>query len=120
MEKKPHPFCETPEENCTMNYCDDNGCQNRNRELVNPLDNLTPDEMVIGGMNSELTQLKAENERLKGELKTDYITIFRETAMRANLAFPLDEQELNWFDEGMTKDFCIKLVHSLDKARPNH
>jgi hypothetical protein len=52
MEKKPHSFCETPEENCTMNYCDDNGCQNRKRELVNP----------------ELTQLRAENERLKVEL----------------------------------------------------
>jgi hypothetical protein len=69
MEKKPHSFCETPEENCTMNYCDDNGCQNRKRELVNPLDNLTPDEMAIDSMNSELTQLKAENERLKAALE---------------------------------------------------
>jgi hypothetical protein len=69
MEKKPHSFCETPEENCTMNYCDDNGCQNRMRELVNPLDHLTPDEMVIGSINSELTQLKAENERLRAEIK---------------------------------------------------
>jgi len=33
-EKKPHSFCETPEEKCTMNYCDDNGCQNRKRHLV--------------------------------------------------------------------------------------
>lgn len=30
----PNSFCETPEENCTMNYCDDNGCQNRVRNLV--------------------------------------------------------------------------------------
>jgi len=29
-----HGFCETPEEKCTMNYCNDNGCQNRKRELV--------------------------------------------------------------------------------------
>ena len=35
-EKKPHSFCETPEEKCTMNYCDDNGCQNRKRHLVEP------------------------------------------------------------------------------------
>lgn len=27
----PHGFCETPEEKCTMNYCDENGCQNRKR-----------------------------------------------------------------------------------------
>lgn len=32
--KEPWGFCETPEEKCTMNYCDDNGCQNRKRALV--------------------------------------------------------------------------------------
>ena len=32
--KQPWPFCETPAENCTMNYCDENGCQNRKRCLV--------------------------------------------------------------------------------------
>lgn len=31
---KPHSFCETPNENCTLNYCDENGCLNRKRELV--------------------------------------------------------------------------------------
>jgi hypothetical protein len=36
QEKKPHSFCETPDEKCTMNYCDDNGCQNRKRHLVEP------------------------------------------------------------------------------------
>ena len=36
--KKPttHSFCETPEEKCTMNFCDENGCQNRKRELAEP------------------------------------------------------------------------------------
>jgi hypothetical protein len=33
--KKQWSFCETPEEKCKMNYCDDNGCQNRKRHLVN-------------------------------------------------------------------------------------
>jgi hypothetical protein len=33
---KTHSFCETPEEKCTMNYCDENGCQNRVRHLVDP------------------------------------------------------------------------------------
>jgi hypothetical protein len=33
-EAKPHKFCETPNEKCTMNYCDENGCLNRKRELV--------------------------------------------------------------------------------------
>ena len=48
----------------------------------------------------------------------DYITLFRETAMRAQLAFPLNEQELEWFDEGMTADFTLKLINALDKVRP--
>ena len=33
-EPKPHGFCETPEDKCTMNYCDYNGCQNRKRQLT--------------------------------------------------------------------------------------
>lgn len=32
--KNPWSFCETPEEKCTMNFCDENGCQNRKRNLV--------------------------------------------------------------------------------------
>lgn len=35
MKRKPWGFCETPKEKCTMNYCDENGCQNRKRVLVN-------------------------------------------------------------------------------------
>ena len=35
-ELKPHSFCETPEEKCTCNYCDENGCMNRKRVLVEP------------------------------------------------------------------------------------
>ncbi len=34
-------FCETPNENCSANYCDDNGCQNRKRNLVEPKDQLS-------------------------------------------------------------------------------
>ena len=30
-ERKPWGFCETPEAKCRMNYCDENGCQNRKR-----------------------------------------------------------------------------------------
>ena len=37
-EKKSHSFCETPEEKCTMNYCDENGCQNRKRVLAEPIE----------------------------------------------------------------------------------
>ena len=33
-ERKPWGFCETPNEKCTMNCCDENGCMNRKRVLV--------------------------------------------------------------------------------------
>jgi hypothetical protein len=36
---KPWSFCETPKEKCIMNYCDENGCQNRKRNLVNEENN---------------------------------------------------------------------------------
>lgn len=32
--REPWNFCETPKEKCTMNYCDENGCQNRKRNYV--------------------------------------------------------------------------------------
>ena len=37
MKNKIWGFCETPEEKCSMNYCNDNGYQNRKRNLVDPL-----------------------------------------------------------------------------------
>jgi hypothetical protein len=37
-QQTPHGFCETPEQKCTMNYCDENGCQNRKRTLVEPIE----------------------------------------------------------------------------------
>ena len=39
-EQTPHGFCETPEQKCTMNYCDENGCQNRKRTLAEPTEML--------------------------------------------------------------------------------
>lgn len=33
-EQKPHGFCVTPDSKCTMNYCDDNGCNDRKRDLA--------------------------------------------------------------------------------------
>lgn len=33
-DRKPWSFCKTPEVKCTLNYCDENGCMNRTRNLV--------------------------------------------------------------------------------------
>lgn len=93
--KTPHNFCKTPEEKCTMNYCDENGCQNRKRHLVEENKQLpTALEMLksVGydknsglslelcakhmgefldlhtvPLREELEKLRAENERLKVE-----------------------------------------------------
>ena len=53
-EPKPHSFCETPEEKCTMNYCDENGCQNRNRVLVEELKQETLEEAAERVYTTEL------------------------------------------------------------------
>lgn len=53
--KKPWSFCETPEENCTMNYCDDNGCQNRTRNYVQ-------DNSIVNMFLTSPTPAKIEKE----------------------------------------------------------
>ncbi len=50
-EPKPHSFCETPEEKCTMNYCDTNGCQNRKRELVELQEQFKQETLEEAGLN---------------------------------------------------------------------
>ena len=45
--KKPHGFCETPKEKCTMSYCDDNGCQNRRKNLVDVSEQLNTENKAV-------------------------------------------------------------------------
>jgi hypothetical protein len=61
-EPKPHSFCETPEEKCTMSYCDENGCQNRKRVLVEPKD-------VVLGYKTSIDAQMLDN-RLEGYKET--------------------------------------------------
>ena len=49
-ERKPWSFCETPEEKCTMNYCDENGCMNRKRSYS---DDLVPPPTEEGSRDVE-------------------------------------------------------------------
>lgn len=58
QEKKPHSFCETPEEKCTMNYCDENGCQNRKRHLVEPHEQeILPEFTLSKGIFDKISDL---------------------------------------------------------------
>jgi len=69
-EKKPHSFCETPEEKCTMNYCDDNGCQNRKRHLIDPYEQETLEEAAEkyaeGKSSSSVFQEAHKKDFIKG------------------------------------------------------
>ena len=69
---KPHIFCETPEEKCTMNYCDDNGCMNRKIELVEQ------DKKLY----SDLVDLL---ERLRPIYKEDSVSHFKCEKQRINI-----------------------------------
>jgi hypothetical protein len=67
-EPKPHSFCETPDEKCTMKYCDENGCQNRKRELVEPQEEpkqLTDLEIAI--KLEEIEREEWQSERMYSE-----------------------------------------------------
>jgi len=58
--KKPWGFCETPEEKCTMNYCDENGCQNRKRNLV-PTEDLFPKKIKLSKSLAKMVKLMSDN-----------------------------------------------------------
>ena len=62
-EVKPHSFCETPDEKCTMNYCDENGCQNRKRELVEPKQETTLKELLLQLRNTPMTFVPKEEQK---------------------------------------------------------
>lgn len=71
---KPHSFCETPHENCTLNYCDENGCLNRKREL---LDEKGQPLTYWGGLADEAFEKESDINKLAEEVygkgvKEDY------------------------------------------------
>lgn len=85
-------FCETPEEKCTMNYCDENGCQNRVRHLVNDSDEKTD----IPKLREEFPFLNQENTPDEFKiLVADRITIFKKLAeMRGMIEDPNTSEEI--------------------------
>jgi hypothetical protein len=61
---KLNSFCETPQEKCTINYCDENGCQNRVRNLVEPKQEIKMEldalKLIAESYGFELTEKKRE------------------------------------------------------------
>jgi hypothetical protein len=58
-QQTPHGFCETPEQKCTMNYCDENGCQNRKRTLAEPIEMTDNKEQTVMKLYTEKDLIKA-------------------------------------------------------------
>jgi hypothetical protein len=61
-EPKPHSFCETPKERCTMRYCDENGCLNRKRNLVEIQPQQIWNEEKMKGLKSLIDMMKDDEE----------------------------------------------------------
>jgi hypothetical protein len=58
-QQTPHGFCVTPEQKCTMDYCDENGCQNRKRTSAEPIEmpknkQLTAVDIIYQGMSDKV------------------------------------------------------------------
>lgn len=86
--EKHHGFCENPESKCTMNYCDENGCIERKRNLVGadlvpPSKKITPERAkeIEGGMNNwrgkedeheKIAQILRDNITFSGQVG-DYV-----------------------------------------------
>lgn len=70
LKNEPWNFCETPEEKCTMNYCDENGCQNRKRNLVKPKKSKAA-TFILGQIDKaiEKSNLEQQIEKLEAEKK---------------------------------------------------
>ena len=84
---KPWNFCETPEEKCTMNYCNENGCQNRKRNLVEPkINSWKTMEEIDNGLK------KAREEYLSSKKKSKAATFILDQIDKAIEKSNLEQQ----------------------------
>ena len=74
---EPWNFCETPEEKCTMNYCDENGCQNRKRNLVEPKKSKAS-TFILGQIDKAIEKSTLEQQSEKTE------TLYRKVQFEIN------------------------------------
>jgi hypothetical protein len=102
--RKPWGFCETPEAKCTMNYCDENGCQNRKRtptEFVDKsIEQRAKEEYKKHSKDDERLTLDEQIQRSGG-----FIVGFKEgyKACQQNLEvserlYTKEEMRLCWFE----------------------
>lgn len=139
--KTPHNFCETPEEKCTMNYCDENGCQNRKRHLVSKNQQLPTAEEILkqevlkvtNGMEYEhnvthkgILKAMEEHTRLHTsplqariaelEKKNDHLSNWKESAMKTFSDLNLQECG-KLLNIGLGQSLAINLVPKIKELK---
>ena len=116
QEKKPHSFCETPKEKCTMNYCDDNGCQNRKRHLVEPHEQETLEEAAK--KYAELSYYNGDevNAFVNG-VKWQYKRSYSEEEVRQIVEWSFHFYKTNEFDDSELEEEWYKLLEERFKKK---
>ena len=107
---EPWNFCKTPKEKCTTNYCDDNGCQNRKRSLVEPKKSKAS-TFILGQIDKsiEKSTLEQQIEKLeaeKAELIENHFKLFRRLNSLVN------RYQLGGFEDILEKSREINRKHS--------
>lgn len=111
-EYKPHGFCETPHENCTMNYCDENGCINRKRNLVEEPIETSNNKQSRLDLNMLASKL---DEALSNETTESLSDWLKEKRMSNN-----EQSSVEWFAEMVSKMGYVSVeILEQAKAREN-
>ena len=83
-----HRFCLTPELKCTMSYCDENGCINRQRHLVGD-----PIEMTNNKQQTAVEWFANESWQLKVQLDNQEISVDEYAVAYVRLLYKAKEME---------------------------
>jgi hypothetical protein len=109
---KPHNFCETPEEKCTMNYCDTNGCQNRKRELVEPKEQFKQETLEeVGLYQQELFNYLHD---------LGIIALQSEMQEIERIVLSMQEQDNNKYSEEEVREMCSDAISSCTDGLSSH
>lgn len=107
--KQPWGFCETPHEKCTMNYCDDNGCLNRSRCLVD--DGVT--EMSKGLAKQSDTYVLDVLKRNYPDLDTNDVDAVTELIRKENLQLHYSDVDLQFNGNTVKAQQVVRIFKEL-------
>jgi len=86
VENPINTFCESKNSNCRLNYCDENGCQERQRNLVEPIEHDPLDDLPIIGdgvlMEVSIDRIEWFERYVFGKSKLGYFLAWEENSDR--------------------------------------